>query len=79
MKKGLVMQTISKIISTIRKTGTRSVGIATTLGVSEAMVSTWRNKDNDFVPRLYIASKIYKHYGYICYPYAEEALESYDI
>ena len=52
--------------------------IADVLGVSTAMISTWKNKDNDFCPRLGVASKIYKAYNVIVYPYDESALESYD-
>ena len=48
--------------------------IADTLQVSKAMISTWKQKDNDFCPRLPIAKRIYNVYGIITYPYAEAAL-----
>ncbi len=52
--------------------------VAKTIGVTQAMISTWKQKDNDFCPRIGVASKIYANYNIVVYPYSEEALESYD-
>lgn len=57
--------------------GNKPKDIASSLGVSEALISTWKNKDNDFVPRLPIAAKLYRAYGLVVYPYAEAALDTY--
>ena len=48
--------------------------VAEKLEVTEALLSTWAQKDNDFSPRFALAKKIYKHYNLVIYPYAEEAL-----
>ncbi len=48
--------------------------VADKLGVSTAMISTWKNKDNDFTPRLPIARKIYNEYSVEVWPYSTEAL-----
>ncbi len=49
--------------------------VADKLGVSTAMISTWKNKDNDFTPRLAIAIKIYQEYVIQVWPYDIRALE----
>lgn len=66
---------IKDIIQRVLDEGTSSKDIATTLGVSTAMISTWKNRKNDFVPRLPIAKIIYSTYNYITYPYAESSLD----
>ena len=67
--------TIQEVILDLLKCGKKPAEIADTVGVSSSMISIWRNKSNDFVPRLDIARKFYKEYGYTIYPYAEYALE----
>ena len=52
--------------------------IADTLEVTTSMVSAWKRKENDFCPRIAIAARIYRNYDEVVYPYAEEALKSYD-
>lgn len=49
--------------------------IAEEIGVSQALVSTWKNKDNDFTPRVNVAARIYDRYEIVVFPYAEEALQ----
>jgi len=49
--------------------------IAETLGVSQALISTWKCKENDFTPRVGIAAKIYSYYDIVVFPYSEEALQ----
>lgn len=48
--------------------------IAEALGVSTALVSTWKNKENDFTPRVLVAARIYDLYDMVVFPYAEESL-----
>ena len=72
------MLVINDTIKSIIDNGIKPSEIAEAIGVSEAMISTWKNKENDFVPRLPIAAKIYKKYKMVVYPYAREALENYD-
>ena len=69
------MMTINEVITELLNIGTKPKDIAQQLGVSEALISTWKNKENDFVPRLKVARDIWDSYGYITYPYAQEALE----
>ena len=68
------MYRINEVVRTLLKIH-KPADIAKTLEVTEALISTWKNKENDFVPRLPIATKIYKHYGLITFPYAERALD----
>jgi len=49
--------------------------VAEKLNVSVAMVSTWKNKDNDFTPRLPVAQKIYNEYQIEVWPYSLDALQ----
>ncbi len=70
------MQTINKVITGLVANGHKPKDLATRLNVSEALISTWKNKDNDFVPRLPVAARIYKEYDRVVYPYAEDALKS---
>jgi len=49
--------------------------IADNLGVTTALISTWKNKENDFCPRVMVAARLYKHYGVTVYPFSEEALK----
>jgi hypothetical protein len=53
----------------------KAVEIARELNVSEALISIWSQKENDFCPKIDLARKIYNQYGYVVYPYAEEALK----
>lgn len=46
------------------------------LEITPALLSTWKQKDNDFCPRIGLATKIYKLSGHVVYPYDERALES---
>ena len=71
------MQTINQVIKELLDRGLSPKEIAESIGVSTAMVSVWKRKDNDFIPRLPIASNLYKAYGIVLYPYAEEALKDY--
>ena len=69
------MRTIRDVIlDTLSEENTPKM-IAETLGVTEALVSTWKNKENDFCPRLRLAAKVYKYYGEVVFPYSEEALK----
>ncbi len=70
------MQTINKVITDLIDKGHRTKDLAIRLDVSDALISTWKNKENDFVPRLPVAARIYKEYKRVVYPYAEEALKS---
>ena len=45
------------------------------LKVSVAMISTWKNKDNDFTPRLPVAQNIYNEYQIEVWPYSLDALQ----
>jgi len=72
------MENINQVMKQLLATGEKPKDIADILGVTVAMISTWKNKENDFVPRLPVAAKIYKQYKYTVYPYAQEALENYD-
>ena len=67
---------INRIITELRYKGLKPKIIAEQLGVSDAMISIWRNKDNDFVPRLPIARKIYKIYGFVTWPYSLKAVSN---
>lgn len=49
--------------------------LAEDLEVSTAMVSTWRNRDQDFIPRKEVAARIQGLYGYTAWPYSEIALK----
>ena len=69
------MQTINEVITDLLNAGNKPKDLAINLSVSEALISTWKNKDNDFVPRLPIAKKLYIQYGKVVYPYAKEALD----
>jgi len=70
------MQTINEVIVKIlSEEDNTPKTVAEVLGVTEALVSTWKNKDNDFCPRLRLAAKIYKQYGEVVFPYSEEALK----
>jgi len=57
------------------KQGHKPKDISVALDISEAMISKWRRNDNDFVPRLEVAIRIYEEFKYITYPYAVEALD----
>ena len=70
------MKTINIIINELINNGNSVKDIAEELEVSSALVSTWKNKDNDFVPRLPIATRIFKAYGYTTYPYDVRALRT---
>jgi hypothetical protein len=64
---------IHKVIEQLLKEYTPD-DIAISVGVSNAMISTWKNKDNDFVPRLSLARKFWNKYSVVIYPYSEEAV-----
>ena len=51
--------------------------VAENLGVTTALISTWKQKDNDFCPRVGVAAKILKHYKMVVYPYSELALKTW--
>jgi len=70
------MQRINQIVLDLLENHTPT-DISWKLDVSTAMVSTWKNKTNDFVPRLPVAAKLYHAYGKVVYPYAEQALKEY--
>ncbi len=65
---------ISTAISNILEFDTPAQ-ISDKLNVSVAMVSTWKNKENDFTPRLPIAQKIYNEYQIEVWPYSLDALQ----
>ncbi len=69
------MLSINEVITRLLDAGNKPKDLAINLSVSEALISTWKNKDNDFVPRLNIAKKIFSQYGMVVYPYAQEALD----
>jgi transcriptional regulator with XRE-family HTH domain len=66
--------TINKAMIKLLNEGSTRMELADTLGVSPALISTWINKENDFVPRLNLARRIYHNYGIVIYPYAENAV-----
>jgi len=69
-------QRISEAVHTMLETDT-PIEIADKIEVSSAMVSTWRNKENDFTPRLPVAMKIYANYSIEIWPYSLEALQGF--
>ena len=68
-----MLQHIGPVITKLTKLN-KPQEIADNLQITPALISTWKQKDNDFCPRVGVAALLYKHYGMVIYPYAEEAL-----
>lgn len=66
---------ISEAVQELLDKGHTASDIADSLGVSNGLISTWKNTDNDFCPRLPVAKKIYECYGLEVYPFSTNALQ----
>ena len=67
-----INEAITKLLGNMKP-----IDLANDLEVSTAMISIWKNKENDFVPRLPVAAKIYQKFDIVVYPYDVIALQNY--
>ena len=67
------LKRIGEIVTELLATN-KPAEIANTLEVSQAMVSTWKNLDNDYTPKFAVAQRLYREYGYQVWPYDLESL-----
>ena len=65
----------SEAIAKLLRSGLSQSEIATSVGVTDAMVSVWKNKKNDFCPRIDVAKKFFTNHGLQLYPYHKDALD----
>lgn len=66
--------TIRALVRQKEKEGLTSLQIAKALGVTTAMISTYRQQN--YMPSLKTARSIYKAFNVVIYPYSIEAVSS---